>query len=257
MREIIGIERGMNSLLYELNIEHHRLTPKEHSFTFKQYMFLFDLGELDTLDQKLSLFSHNRINLFDFHDIDYLNSGDQSAAAKLRQFLTDENLLARIDKIFLLTNPRHLGYVFNPISVYFCYDTKSALVAVVPEICNTFMERKAYLIEHNQSRAIACATFQKQFYISPFNKLSDELKFEIDLSSAGLNIQVTTIRDGEPILVATAQGNSLELTDANLVKCMFKYPLCNFFVTLGIHFHALLLWLKRVPYENKVKEPRV
>ncbi len=247
----------MKSALYQMNIEHHRLTPKKHSFSFRQYMFLFDLSELDALDQRLSLFSHNKMNLFDFKDTDYLDGGAQSALAKLRQFLANENFLAPIEKIFLLTNPRHLGYVFNPLSIYFCYDKGGNLKAVVPEICNTFMERKAYLIEHNKSNSTASATFQKQFYISPFNKLNDELKFEIDLSSTALNLQVTTIRDGEPILVATAQGKSLELSDANLLKCMFKYPLHNFFVTLGIHFHALLLWLKRVPYENKVRDPRI
>jgi len=248
----------MKSAIYHLSIEHHRLSPKRHSFKNGHYMLFLDLSMLGELSESLRMFSLNGFGLFDFRDADYLHAGNESIYNKLTRFLAQEKCEAQIEKIFLLASPRHLGYVFNPLSVYYCFDKDMQLKAVVSEVCNTFHERKAFLLNqsHYQSE-IFKAEFDKQFYISPFTRLDDKIKFEIDTPAEELNIQVTTSRNDQTVLIASMHGKRRELSDGELLKCMFKYPFSNFLVTAGIHLHAFRLWLKGVPHIRKESDPQL
>ncbi|MBP7862692.1 DUF1365 domain-containing protein [bacterium] len=248
----------MKSAIYEFSIEHHRLSPKRHSFKNKHYMFLFDLDELDELDRNLKLFSHHGRALFNFRNSDYSYAGDDSARSKLNRFFTERKCNVPVEKVLLLTSPRHLGYVFNPLSVYYCFDKNEKLSLVVPEICNTFHERKSYLIcQNDDAQTSFKACFAKEFYISPFTNLDDILHFEFSEPGELLNVQVTTKRNDQTILIASMSGRRRELTDSALLDCMRKYPFSNFFVSAGIHAHALLLWLKGVPHFRKELNPHL
>lgn len=248
----------MKSAIYELSIGHQRMSPKRHSFTNRHYMLLLDLSKLDELSKSLRWFKHNDFGLFNFRDSDFLYSGNEPLQSKVMRFLKQEKCQARIEKVFLLANPRHLGYVFNPLSIYFCYDKSMQLKAVVCEVCNTFYERKAYLLsEKDLTSSTFKAHFEKEFYISPFTRLNDQITFEITTPEESLGVQVTTDRQSETVLVASMQGKRRDLTDQALIDCMFKYPFTNFMVTFGIHAHALLLWLKGVPHIRKETDPQL
>lgn len=249
----------MKSAIYEFSIEHHRMSPKRHSFKNRHFMLFLDLSLLDELSVNLRCFLHNAnsIGLYNFKDSDFLFAGSEPVRDKVLHFLKQKNCNLEIDKIYLLANPRHLGYVFNPLAIYYCYDKSMHLQAVVAEVCNTFYERKAYLITDKNPEKIFSAEFNKEFYISPFTRLNDQIKFEFSNPAETLNVQVTTTRLNETILVASMHGKRRELTDHALVDCMFKYPLSNFMVTLGIHAHAFILWLKRVPYIRKESDPQL
>ncbi|MCW5823121.1 MAG: DUF1365 domain-containing protein [Cyanobacteria bacterium TGS_CYA1] len=248
----------MKSAIYELSIEHHRMSPKRHSFKNRHFMLFLDLSKLDELSKTLRWFNHNKLGLFNFKDSDFLYAGNETIQSKVTRYLQEQKCDIEIEKIFLLANPRHLGYVFNPLSIYFCFDKSMELKAVVCEVCNTFYERKAYLLTENDlTDSTFKAQFDKEFYISPFTKLDDQIIFEITKPAESLGVQVTTNRLSETILVASMQGKRRELTDGALIECMFKYPLSNFMVTFGIHAHALLLWFKGVPHLRKESNPQL
>ena len=150
----------MNSCLYECSVMHHRFAPKVHHFQHSLFMFYLDLDELDQVARQLWLFSHNRKNLYSFADRDHEPSGPGTLKECIVRFLAANKIeMTRPDhpantlpakhpggKIMLLTLPRICGYIFNPISVYYCFDEAGQPVATVVEVGNTFREMKLYLL---------------------------------------------------------------------------------------------------------------
>ncbi|QQR57732.1 MAG: DUF1365 family protein [Candidatus Melainabacteria bacterium] len=109
----------MKSAIYEFSIEHHRLSPKRHSFKNKHYMFLFDLDELDELDRNLKLFSHHGRALFNFRNSDYSYAGDDSARSKLNRFLLNESAMCRLKKYYYSQVPD----IWDTFSIRFLFTT--------------------------------------------------------------------------------------------------------------------------------------
>src|SRR5471030_508963 len=142
----------MNSCLYKAKVMHHRLAPKVHSFHYNVFMFYLDLDEIDTLHKKLKLMSRNRFNLFNFKDSDHLQLPiDKPDTSKnIREQLGDYLATHGVDigkgRIMVLTNLSTLGYQFNPVSFYFCYDEQEEPFCSVVEVCNTYLEIKPYFL---------------------------------------------------------------------------------------------------------------
>ena len=124
---------------------HHRLSPKEHRFQYSIFMFYLNLNELETLDRRLRLFSVNRFNWFNFRFRDHLRTnGEESPGLKQRvlSYLGERGIELQGGKIMLLTNVTTLGYTFNPISFYLCFDERGQPICSVAEVCNTYGEMK-------------------------------------------------------------------------------------------------------------------
>jgi hypothetical protein len=160
-------------------------------------------------------------------------------------------------KIMLLTLPRVLGYVFNPVSFYFCFDGAGAPVCAIAEVGNTFREMKLFLLRtvdlDNKETFRKIAT--KHFYVSPFSSL--ELSFDFKLRTPGevLEIHIDD-RDGdEKVLLSTLAGQRAALSNARLFWFSFKYPLVTLKIIFLIHWHALLLYMKRIPFYRKAANP--
>lgn len=134
------------SALYEGVVTHHRLRPKKHKLRYRVFSFLLDLDEIDDLASRLRLFSRNRFNLFSFHDRDHADGGTKNLRTRLETILADHGLRNCAHKIQLLCYPRLLGFVFNPLSVYFCHRADGSVGAVLYEVSNTFGDRHSYLI---------------------------------------------------------------------------------------------------------------
>src|ERR1700744_2911775 len=144
------IDLVMNSCLYECNVMHHRLSPKEHHFRYRIFMFALDLDEIDEVARRVPLFSRNGPNLYAFRDRDHLTlAGRENATTRenIVEFLAQNGISFPGDgRITLVTLPRVLGYIFNPVSFYFCHDATGAARCAVVEVGNTFGEMKPYLL---------------------------------------------------------------------------------------------------------------
>ena len=237
------------SALYRGGVMHRRLRPKAHRLNYRVFWLLLDLAEIDDLDRRLRLFSRNRFNLLSFHDRVH---GDGSGTALRLQI---EALLsrARIDlghgAVRLLTMPRVLGYVFNPISIYYCHYADGRLAAMVYEVTSTFGVRHAYVIpvpEEDQATGLIHQGAAKALYVSPFMGMEMDYVFRGHAPDAGLDLMIDGV-DAEGLLITTAMsGERRSLEDGTLWSAAAAVPLMTLKVTVAIHWEALKLWIKGV-----------
>lgn len=256
------------SCLYECKIAHARAKPHQHSFLHRHFMMYIDLDELDILQSKLWLFCKNRLSPYSFKPSDHMPDSKQSSSLqeRVKNFLEEHGIHEPIGSIRLLTNVRFISYVFNPISFFFCFDKSGSPLCCVVEVGNTFAESKAYLVpvssdgirsKHNENAAHFLQRQQKLFYVSPFTELSQDFAFDFHLPNDKLDIRVDTM-DGEEKIVATSMhGRRLAFTDKNLLWLTMRYPWAPLRVIALIHFHALLLHLKKIPFHRKEEAPEM
>jgi uncharacterized protein len=263
----------MRSQIYECQVRHARFAPKAHAFAYRIFMFALDLDELEELHTKLPSFSLNRRNLYSFHERDFLPIGEKKhgvspdepvpPAAKLTPSGLKERVVAYLDthgidltggRVLLVTLPRILGYLFNPVSFYFCYDRHGTPVAAIAEVTNTFREMKPFLIASSVTET-GTTTFQarqpKHFYVSPYSDVDVAFDFKLRIPDQNLSVQIDDYTDGERTFTSSLTGPSRALTGGRLLWYGIKYPLLTLQIIGLIHWHALLLWLKRIPWFAK------
>lgn len=250
----------MNSGLYDCEVVHQRLSPKRHGFKYRLFFFDLDLEELPQLHRSLRLFSHRRFNLYTFRDSDHLDVGaGPDLRANLAKWLGEKGVdLTSGMRVRLVTLPRILGYIFNPVCFYFLYDETDRPTHVVVEVCNTFHELKPYLIESPEKPDFFRLTTPKNFYVSPFTSLTAEFDFRVKVPDGdGIEIHIDDLENGEPILVSWIRGERKELTDARLAWYSVRYPFLTLLVIVRIHWQALRLWLKKLPVFRKSADPEL
>lgn len=243
------------SALYQGAVIHRRLRPKTHKLRYSIFNILFDLDELPELDRKLRLFSHNRFNLFAFCDRDH-GDGEKPLRQHVEAILRKHGIDIAGGPIRLLCMPRVLGFVFNPLSVYFCYRPSGTLAATLYEVSNTFGERHNYLVPTSGStEPVIVQAASKRFHVSPFLPLDLHYRFRIAPPGDGISVSVH-VHDGQGLLVAASfSGMRSELTDGALSKTFVAYPLLTLKVVAGIHWEALKLWLKGIKVWTKPEPP--
>jgi DUF1365 family protein len=233
-----------HSAIYEGAVTHTRVFPARHSFRYRVFSLLLDLDEIDALDKSSRLFARNRAALVGFHDRDH---GD---GRPLREWVKAKLAEAGIEAdgpIRLLCYPRLLGYVFNPLSVWFCHAKDGALAATIYEVHNTFGERHAYILRAETNGGQILQECDKAFYVSPF--LSPDCRYGFCIQPPGESV-VIAIREtegGTPVLNATFSGRRKPLTDKALTWALLRHPLMTVKIVAAIHYEAFRLWLKRVP----------
>lgn len=244
------------SALYEGTVVHLRLRPRRHRLGYGVFALLLDLDEIDALSARLRLFSRNRFNLFSFHDRDYGGRSREPLQAQIARHLAAAGIEGG-GPIRLLTMPRVLGYAFNPLSIYFCHTGAGRLSAVLYEVSNTFGERHSYLIPVAPGcEARVVQRTEKRFFVSPF--LDMNLDYTFRLHPPGERLVVSIVardRDGT-VLSAVEEARRRPLTDGALARAFVNFPLVTLKVILGIHWEALLIWLKGIPLRPRPAPPR-
>jgi len=237
------------SALYRGDVMHRRWRPKPHRLRYRVFWLLLDLAEIDDLDQRLRLFSRGRGNLLSFHDRDH---GDGSGAG-LRPQVEAWLRCAQVDigagPIRLLTMPRVLGYVFNPISLYYCHKADGRLAAVVYEVTSTFGVRHAYVIpvpEADQAAGLIRQRAAKALYVSPFLGMEMDYDFHGHAPGERLDLTITGVDAAGPLISAVMVAERRPLRDRDLAAAIIALPLLTLKVLVAIHWEALKLGLKGV-----------
>lgn len=246
----------MNSCLYECRVMHRRLSPRPHHFVYRIFMFAVDLDELPALPGRVRGIGYNTRHFYSFRDRDHLAPDDRPIRAKLQEFLQTHGItLPANARVRLLTLPRVLGYIFNPVSFFYCYDADDRPLCSVVEVGNTFREMKLFLIPSLSTQGDFRLRAPKEFYVSPFSTLDTHFDFRLSLPADRLSIQIDDYKDGALTLVSSLSGPRAELTTARLWSFTLKYPLITLRVIFLIHWHALRLWFKGLPFIRKTDRP--
>ena len=248
----------MTSAIYIGTLGHTRSRPVRHEFHYPAVTFYLDLDEIDALGRDLRLFGVNRANLVSFHDADHLDGKPGATRAKLERFARSQGIDLSGGKVFLLTQCRVLGYVFNPASFYYCHDGGGAVRAIVAEVNNTFGERHCYWMDERTRDVAAGASMEhhrapKRMHVSPFVSMEASYAFRFAPVGERLSVHIAETENGEHFFDAHLSGKRRPLDDRGLVAMLVRYPLSTLRVTAAIHWQAFHLWRKRVPFYRQPK----
>lgn len=245
---------SLKSCLYECEVWHERPRPKRHKFKHKHFMFMLSLNELEQIESELKLLgTESRRRLYQFQESDHLpldSTAQQSLLQRANSAARHLGLQEEIVDISLLTNLRFANYVFNPVSFFFCYGKAENLLCCLAEVGNTFGEKKVYLVKPDEQGRLYSRQ-KKLFYVSPFTELNQDFLFKLGPPGEHLTISIDTLEADSLVVHAGMSGRRLELSDKNILKLTFQHPFAPLQVIALIHLHALLLWVKKVPFRKK------
>lgn len=245
------------AVLYDGTVMHARMKPVAHRFTYRIFTLVVDIDRLAEAGRLSPLFSIGRFNLFSFSEADH-GAADGTALRPWVERALGEAGLPAPARVLLQATPRVLGRVFDPLSIFYCYDDAGALAAMIYEVRNTFGERHAYVAKVEagdigpeglrQERA-------KLFYVSPFVPMEMRYRFRILPPGKTLRVRILETDAQGPLLAATFVGASHPLTSRRLVGTFVKVPFLALKILGAIHWEAPKLWLKGVPFFTRPPAP--
>ena len=240
-----------NSCIYIGSVIHKRFKPKKHFFKYSVFSLFLDLDEISLLNEKILFFSYNKFNILSFFDKDHGYRDGSSIKDWLIQVLQKKNISTRNIKIKILCYPRIFGYVFNPLSIFFIYDSDSNPIAILYEVKNTFGEQHTYVFKIDVKNKQIFNNCKKKFYVSPFMDLESKYFFKVLIPNERLSVIIDQ-RDKEgKLLFASQDGERVKLSSKNLLKSYLKHPLMTLKIISAIHFEAFKLWLKGIKLVKK------
>ncbi len=223
--------------LYDAVVGHTRHTGLRRSFHHRVYTWLVDLDAIPRLPRWLRPFAR-------FDSRDHLGDPRRSLRANVDGWLATQGVDLRGGRILMLAHARVLGYVFNPVTVYWCHGPDDALVCVVAEVHNTYGERHCYLLEPD---ATGRAETGKQFYVSPFLPMRGRYVMRFDPPGEHLGVHIELRQDDRPLLTASMTGRRRPVTRGAVVRMLVRRPLMPQRVSALIRRHGVALWLRRIP----------
>jgi len=241
----------MTSSIYNGTVIHKRFKPKIHYFKYKVFSLLIDLSELEYLSEKIKFFSHNKFNLVSFYEKDHGNRDGSSLVSWVKKNLKDNNINSEDVKIKLLCYPRILGYVFNPLSVFYIYNIDEKLICILYEVKNTFGEQHTYIFKVDNDQNLYQHNCSKKFHVSPFIEMNCKYFFRLLKPGEKISVIIDQYQTDEKILYASQDGQRVDFNTKELIKSYLKHPLMTFKIISAIHFEAFKLWLKGIKFIKK------
>lgn len=241
--------------LYTGEVFHRRLGLAAHAFRYPALFLCFPLSRRAALSNPL--FGYNRFNLFSFHEADHGDGRD--AETWIRQVLAEAGLSRLADgEVWLQTQPRVFGFVFNPVSFWYCHDRQGDLRAVLAAVNNTFGEHHSYLLTALDQGVIgdgAELQCRKLFHVSPFFPVDGEYRFRFHRRDDRLTVSIRYDRTGDAVLKTVLTGQSRPLTSPELLKALAAQGWSTLLVVIRIHLQALKLWRKGAVFHRKPSPP--
>jgi len=256
----------MHSAIYSGTVRHRRVHPAEHSFNYHMFMMYLDLDELPQVFRGSRLFSTTRRAAARFCREDHLGGKDGGTAGipldeAVRDLVEQSTGLRPQGPIRLLTQLRYFGYVFNPVSFYYCFNADDTrLETIVAEVNNTpWGERECYVLgkdDEVDSCDLAHGDIRgdirryhpvKRMHVSPFMPMDVSYDWRFRPPSESLTVHMENSLEGRKLFDATLVLQRQEITPASLARVLIAFPLMTMKIIVAIHWQALRLWLKKVP----------
>ena len=235
-------------LLIKGDIMHYRFFPKKNHFDYKSTYISFPISKLKEL--RKPLFSLSKFNLYGFYQSDYGTKDSANIEQWIKQILHSNNI-DNINHIVLVTHPRVLGYVFNPVSFWLCFDEQKRLIAVLSEVNNTCGQKHCYLCfkeDLSEIKADDWLEAKKEFYVSPFMEIEGKYKFRFQFKDNQMQFFINYLVDDKLKLSTSLKCNFTEFNSSNLLLAFVKMPFFTLKTIILIHYQALKLWFKSIKH---------
>jgi len=237
----------LRSAIYEGRVVHHRFTPVDHRFTYPIAMVLLDLAEVSTICRLHPLWSEERPNAICFRRNDYLGDPSVPLDVAVRDLVEERTGARPSGPISVLTQLRTWGWLFNPITTYYCYESTGTNVeTIVVEVSNTpWHQRTAYVLEGTGPHLVA-----KAMHVSPFLPMDLTHRFAVGVPGRQLTVAVDDLRGDETVFAASMALNRVPVGRRGQSRLLWRYPLMTVRVSWGIYHQALALRRSGVPFHQ-------
>lgn len=232
--------------LYRTRITHVRRTPVHHRFSYRGYSWYVDLDRMPQLPRWLGAFARFEVNDH------FAGNPKDSMRQRVDAFLLSHDVDLGGGRVTALLQARVLGYVFNPLSLYWCHDANGTLRFVIAEVHNTYGRRHAYLLPAGQP-----ARVPKRMYVSPFNAVEGHYRVLAPEPGDHVAVTISLHRQGHPAFVATLRGDRRPANTREILRLQLTAPLAPLAGALAIRLEGIKLWLRRVPVIPRPAEEAV
>ena len=257
--------RASQALIGTGQVRHARLRPASNSFSYPTYFLMLPMRSLRSAPSPA--LARNRFGLISFFDHDH-GDGRADSLAWLEDVLAREGVIDAAGEVWLHCYPRVLGFTFKPVSFWYCHRVDGSLAAVVVEVNNTFGERHCYLLTGKEVAFGRELRMSKVFHVSPFCAVTGSYRFRFMFSGltrvgdalatepARTVARIDHYDDGGLLIQTSVSGTLQPLTTARMRAAFFGMPLMTLGVIARIHWQAIKLFVKRVPFFRKPAAPR-
>jgi len=231
--------------LYHVEITHVRSEPIRHEVRHRSHQWFVDLGDLPRLPRALRALAR-------FESRDHLGDPALSLRENIDAYLAENGIDLRGGRITMLANARSLGYVFNPLSLFWCHDASGGLNCVIAEVHNTYRQRHRYLLQTDDAGR---AWTDKQFYVSPFNAVDGCYRMSLPEPEDKLAVTITLHRRDQRPFTASVRGTPVPVTTRAVLSAAIRQPFETWLIRSLITVHGVALWRKGLPVQPRPAPP--